>query len=73
MEQQTNPVLAWLFAAGVLAAVFMLLRRLVLWYWRVGEAVQLLKQIDEKLGALVLYQTGQAPPAAKPALDNPGI
>jgi hypothetical protein len=73
MEQQTNPVLAWLFAAGVLAAVFMLLRGFVLWYWRVGEAVQLLKQIDEKLATLVLNQTGQAPPTAKPALDNPGI
>jgi len=32
--------------------IFLVCRAIVLWYWRVGEAIDLLKSIDEKLGRL---------------------
>ena len=35
-------------AIGVV--LFLVFRFIVLWYWRVNEAVALLKSIDEKLG-----------------------
>jgi hypothetical protein len=43
-------VLAMLTLAVVLFLVF---RFIVLWYWRVNEAVALLKSIDEKLGRML--------------------
>jgi len=32
--------------------LFLVFRAIVLWYWRVGEAIDLLKSIDEKLGRM---------------------
>jgi hypothetical protein len=32
--------------------LFLVFRAIVLWYWRVNEALTLLKSIDEKLGRL---------------------
>jgi hypothetical protein len=32
--------------------IFIVCRAFVLWYWRVGEAINLLKSIDEKLGRI---------------------
>jgi hypothetical protein len=40
-------------AFGVLFVAFLIFivcRAFVLWYWRVGEAIGLLKSMDEKLG-----------------------
>jgi hypothetical protein len=37
---------------GLAIALFLLFRAIVLWYWRVNEAVELLKSIDEKLGRM---------------------
>ena len=37
---------------AVLVAMFLLLRQLALWYWRINEAVELLKSIDEKLSRM---------------------
>jgi hypothetical protein len=36
----------------VLVVLFLIFRAIVLWYWRVGEAIDLLRSIDEKLGRL---------------------
>jgi hypothetical protein len=41
---------------GVLIALFLIFRQIVLWYYRVNERVELLKSIDEKLGQLVANQ-----------------
>jgi len=38
---------------GVLIALFLIFRQLVLWYYRINERVELLISIDEKLGQLV--------------------
>lgn len=37
---------------AVAVLIFLVCRAIVLWYWRVGEAITLLKSIDEKLGRL---------------------
>jgi hypothetical protein len=37
---------------AVAVLLFLLCRAIVLWYWRVGEAIDLLKRIDEKLGRM---------------------
>jgi hypothetical protein len=48
--------------AGVIAVLaiaillFLVCRAIVLWYWRVGEAIDLLKGIDEKLGRMAAQQ-----------------
>jgi hypothetical protein len=45
-----NDQLGSVFAGGlVLIVLFMLLRRAVLWYWRINEAVNLLRSIDRRL------------------------
>ena len=45
--------LSALLAVLTLAVVlFLVFRFIVLWYWRVNEAVALLKSIDEKLGRM---------------------
>ena len=36
--------------------LFLVCRAIVLWYWRVGEAIDLLKRIDEKLGRMAGQQ-----------------
>ena len=63
METQTAPLVA-LAAALVL---FLIFRAIVLWYWRVNEAVALLKSIDSKLGQLVAQrsapQSGRVAPS----------
>ena len=33
-------------------ALFLIFRAIILWYWRVGETINLLKSIDEKLGRM---------------------
>jgi hypothetical protein len=39
-------------ALGICLAVFLILRALVLWYFRIGEIVTLLKSINERLGQI---------------------
>lgn len=36
-------------AIGVVFLLFMVLRAVVLWYWRVNEIVAILQRIDERL------------------------
>jgi hypothetical protein len=40
-----------LIVLAVIVICFLIFRALVLWYWRVNEAVELLKSIDSKLGS----------------------
>jgi hypothetical protein len=47
-----SKLLTPLIALGIVAVVFMVFRAIVLWYFRVNEAVALLKSIDEKLGRM---------------------
>jgi hypothetical protein len=35
---------------AILAVFFLILHAIVLWYWKINEAIQLLKSIDQKLG-----------------------
>jgi hypothetical protein len=35
-----------------IAVIFLVIRGIVLWYWRVNEGIELLKGIDAKLGLL---------------------
>ncbi|HEX4242343.1 MAG TPA: hypothetical protein VHZ53_13105 [Steroidobacteraceae bacterium] len=37
---------------AIIIVIFLICRAIVLWYWRVNEAIALLKGIDEKLGRL---------------------
>jgi hypothetical protein len=48
MTQQGFLILA-LIAVGAIV-LFLLLREIALWYWRVNEAIAVLKSIDQKLG-----------------------
>jgi hypothetical protein len=51
--------LSALLAVLTLAVVlFLVFRFIVLWYWRVNEAVALLKSIDEKLGRMAAGKPG---------------
>jgi hypothetical protein len=47
-----DPGVTALIAIALCVVVFMICRAIVLWYWRVNEAISLLKSIDEKLGVL---------------------
>lgn len=51
--------LASLILGLVIAIViFLICRAIVLWYWRVNEAIALLKSIDEKLGRMAGRPSG---------------
>jgi hypothetical protein len=45
----TGEIVATLAALAIVVVLFLIFRAIVLWYWRVNEAVELLKSIDEKL------------------------
>jgi hypothetical protein len=45
-------VIGLIVTLALLAVLFLVFRAIVLWYWRVNEAVTLLKSIDEKLGRM---------------------
>ena len=38
---------------GVVLLLFLLLRTVALWYWRVSEGIEALKSIDKRLAILV--------------------
>jgi hypothetical protein len=50
-----------------MAAIFLICRAIVLWYWRVNEGIALLKSIDEKLGQLATSGGTVKAPAARVA------
>jgi len=47
-----NELGSMLVTFAVVALVFLIVRAIVLWYWRVNEGIALLKSIDEKLAVL---------------------
>lgn len=49
----TNQLILVLVAVAIAILGFLILRAMVLWYWRVNEQIALLKNIDEKLGRMV--------------------
>lgn len=50
MNSSTSQFGAYLIGFALLAVLFLVLRELVLWYWRVNRVVELLESIDRKLG-----------------------
>jgi hypothetical protein len=51
---------------GLAALLFLVCRVIVLWYWRVGEAIDLLKGINEKLDRIA-ERPGTIPQTPVPA------
>ena len=51
---------------AILIFLFLVFRAIVLWYWRVNEAIELLKKMDSKLGQLVDAQRGSEKTAPMP-------
>jgi len=47
-----NGLAGVIVALGFAVLLFLVCRVIVLWYWRVGEAIDLLKGINEKLGRM---------------------
>jgi hypothetical protein len=50
---------------AIMIAIFLICRKIVLWYWRVNEGIALLKSIDEKLGQLATKSVVVTGPAAR--------
>ena len=50
-----------LIAVAVAVVLFLVFRFIVLWYWRVTEAVALLRSIDEKLGRMAVTAPPREP------------
>lgn len=46
-------VIVLTIAFAILAAIFLVFRFLILWYWRVNESVELLTSINQKLGRIL--------------------
>ena len=42
-------IVGLILAVAILIALFFIFRAIVLWYWRVGEVIDLLQSIDERL------------------------
>lgn len=47
-----NDIAAPIVVLLIAVLIFFIFRALVLWYWRIGEAINLLRSIDEKLGRM---------------------
>ena len=47
-----NGLTGLLLALGLAVFLFLVFRAIVLWYWRINEAINLLKEINEKLGRM---------------------
>jgi hypothetical protein len=52
-----NGIVGAIFVLFIAALIFLVCRAIVLWYWRVGEAIDLLKGINEKLGRIAEQQS----------------
>jgi hypothetical protein len=47
-----NGLVGIFWILSITVVLFLFFRFIVLWYWRVNEAISLLKSIDEKLGRM---------------------
>jgi hypothetical protein len=57
-----DALLGSMMVLGLAVLLFLVCRAIVLWYWRVGEAIDLLKAIDVKLGRMAAAAE-ETPPA----------
>ena len=59
---QSGPgLVAPIIAIGFCVLLFLIFRVIVLWYWRVNEAIALLKSIDDKLGTMATRPIATGP------------
>jgi hypothetical protein len=49
MSSEAGTVISLVIGLGVLAAIFLSCRAVVLWYWKVDKIVDLLEEISEQL------------------------
>lgn len=67
-----NGMAGLILVVALMVVIFLICRAIVLWYWRVNEAVELLKSIDQKLGAMaasgiqIRSDLDRPPAAARP-------
>jgi hypothetical protein len=61
-----------LLGIAVVVAIFLIFRAIVLWYWKVNVSIELLQQINQKLGKLC-EKEGIAPPEQQPTRADPYI
>ena len=61
-----------LLGIAVVVAIFLIFRTIVLWYWKVNVSIELLQQINQKLGKLC-EKEGIAPPEQQPTRADPYI
>lgn len=54
----------------IIAAIFFACRALLLWYWRINEAVDLLKQINKKLDRLPRTEQDAEAAVASPPMKK---
>jgi hypothetical protein len=59
-----NGLASLMLVLSLAVLLFLVCRVIVLWYWRVGEAIDLLKGINEKLGRIA-GQPANAPRASE--------
>jgi hypothetical protein len=61
-----------LLAIAVVVVIFLVFRAIILWYWKVNVSIELLQQINQKLGRLC-EKEGIAPPGQQPTRADPYI
>ncbi len=60
-----------IFGFLILAILFVLIRDLMLWYWRVNETLSLLKSIDKRLGLILGQKENSATETPKIVIESP--
>ncbi len=54
-----NGIVGGIAAFAIVVVIFLIFRAIVLWYWRVGEAIALLKSIDDSEISRLVRNVGQ--------------
>ena len=54
-----NSIVGGIAAFAIVVVIFLIFRAIVLWYWRVGEAIALLKSIDDSEISRLVRNVGQ--------------
>ena len=54
-----NSIVGGIAALAIVVVIFLIFRAIVLWYWRVGEAIALLKSIDDSEISRLVRNVGQ--------------
>jgi hypothetical protein len=64
-----NDVLSLLIVVGIVAIVFIVLREVLLWYWKVNEMVQNQKKTNYLIAKLLYQKGGELTDAEKKWLE----